>query len=184
MTRIRKLNCLLAFTVLAALIAAPVVQAQTIADAKTKVDAMPDDPPRHYNLGIAYYKAGQYSDAIGAFQKAVELKADYKEAFYNLGLSQEKARQTSNAIKSYLDERGVRSTSGAGGLRAGPAETPRAIRGGGRDHGVRLRRRLSVPPGEPGAQKALGEGDDGKPGRYRRCHGLYARLHFPLMMLR
>ncbi|MXZ73901.1 MAG: tetratricopeptide repeat protein [Gemmatimonadetes bacterium] len=101
MTRIMKLKSLAVFTVLVALVAAPAIQAQTIDDAKTKVDAMPDDPPRHYNLGIAYFKAGQYTNAIGAFQKAVELKADYKEAYYNLGLSQQKAGQTSNAIKSF-----------------------------------------------------------------------------------
>ena len=105
MTRIKKLNYLAGFMVLVALIATPVVQGQSISDAKEKVEAMPDDPPRHYNLGIAYYKAGQYSDAIGAFQRAVELKQDYKEAYYNLGLSQQKSGQTSNAIKSYKEAR-------------------------------------------------------------------------------
>ncbi len=102
MTRIGKLGFLFAACMtLAALAAAPAAQAQTISDAQAKVGEMPDDPPRHFNLGIAYFKAGQFTDAIGAFEKAIELKADYKEAFYNLGLAQQKAGQTSNAIKSF-----------------------------------------------------------------------------------
>ena len=40
MTRIKKLNCLAALMVLVALIAAPAVQAQSIADAKTKIEAI------------------------------------------------------------------------------------------------------------------------------------------------
>ena len=97
---LRKKNYLTFFIALIMLVTVPIAHAQSISDAKAKVDEMPDDPPRHYNLGIAYYKDGQYSDAIAALKKAVELRGDYKEAYYMMGLSQQKTGQSSNAIKS------------------------------------------------------------------------------------
>ena len=66
--------------VLAGGIAASAVQAQTVDEAKTKVEEMPEDPARHYNLGVVYYKYDKYNDAIASFQEAVNLKEDYKEA--------------------------------------------------------------------------------------------------------
>lgn len=79
---------------------APVVSAQGLEDAEAKVKAMPNDPPRHYNLGLAYFKAGRAADAVASFQKAVELNPNYKEAYFNLGVAQQKNGQMGAAIGS------------------------------------------------------------------------------------
>lgn len=76
------------------------VQAQSIEDIEAKVKEMPEDPARHYNLGVAYYKGKKYTDAITAFQEAIKLKEGYKEAYYNMGLAQQKVGKNSASIKS------------------------------------------------------------------------------------
>ena len=86
--------------VLSGTILASNVYAQSIEEAKAKVEEMKDDPARHYNLGVAYYKEGQYNEAINAFQEAVKLDAEYKEAYYNMGLAQYSLAKNSAAIKS------------------------------------------------------------------------------------
>ena len=101
MARVRYWIGFAAVLSMAALFMTPTVQAQSVEEAQTKVEAMPDDPPRHYNLGIALFKAGQFKGAIVSFKKAAELKPDYKEAYYNMGLSQQKLGSNATAIKSF-----------------------------------------------------------------------------------
>lgn len=81
-------------------LSSPAVYAQTVDEAKAKVDEMPEDPARHYNLGVIYFKNSKYNESIASFQEAVKLQEDYKEAFYNMGLAQQKINQHSPAIKS------------------------------------------------------------------------------------
>ena len=86
---------------LAILTSTHVVHAQTIDEAKARVEEAPDDPPRQYNLGLAYYINGRYADAITAFQEAIKLRTDYKEAFYNMGLAQQNTGKMAAAINSF-----------------------------------------------------------------------------------
>ncbi len=41
----------------------------------------------HYNLGVAYLAADNQEDAISAFNRVVELKPDYNDAYYSLGIA-------------------------------------------------------------------------------------------------
>ncbi|HZZ29760.1 MAG TPA: tetratricopeptide repeat protein [Pirellulales bacterium] len=41
----------------------------------------------HYNLGIPLIKVGHLQDAIGHFQRALQLNPDYPEAYLNLGIA-------------------------------------------------------------------------------------------------
>ena len=68
--------------------------------AKAKVKEMPEDPARHYNLGLAYHKEKKYTDAITAFQEAIRLKEEYKESYFMMGLAQQEVGKDSAAIKS------------------------------------------------------------------------------------
>ena len=43
-------------------------------------------PGRHNNLGLCYYRLGQWSDAIEHFHQALALDAGYARAHFNLGL--------------------------------------------------------------------------------------------------
>ena len=43
-------------------------------------------PRRHNNLGLCYYRLGQWSDAIEHFHQALALDAGYARAHFNLGL--------------------------------------------------------------------------------------------------
>ena len=85
MARVRYWIGFAAVLSMAALFMTPTVQAQSVEESKASVEAMPDDPPRHYNLGRAFFKAGQFKESIASFEKAIELKEDYKEAYSSLG---------------------------------------------------------------------------------------------------
>ncbi len=41
----------------------------------------------YYNLGLAYYHQNDYKRAIADYDKAIQLKPDYVEAYYNRGLA-------------------------------------------------------------------------------------------------
>jgi tetratricopeptide (TPR) repeat protein len=47
----------------------------------------PDDPAINYNLGLAYYLTGKYSDADRYLSRAVEIDASRPDAFFYLGLT-------------------------------------------------------------------------------------------------
>ena len=61
----------------------------------------PDNPKIHRDLGIAYYKAGQYEQAAGELETAgQELEKDSKVVFY-LGMTYEELEQYDKAIVEY-----------------------------------------------------------------------------------
>jgi len=41
----------------------------------------------HYNLGVAYLAADNQEDAISSFNRVVQLKPDYNDAYYSLGIA-------------------------------------------------------------------------------------------------
>jgi tetratricopeptide (TPR) repeat protein len=55
----------------------------------------------HYNLGDAVTGQGRLAEAIGHFQKAIEIKPDYAAAYYNLGCAFDKQGRFDKAIAHY-----------------------------------------------------------------------------------
>ena len=51
-----------------------------------------------YNQGIDYYKVGQYDRAMASFRQAIELDANYIDAYYNLGSILEYLKQDEAAL--------------------------------------------------------------------------------------
>ena len=69
----------------------------------------PTDAKLYYNLGLVYARTGQMNQALTTFKKAVELKADYKDArlaYAYLLISQKQyseARDQLNYILTNID---------------------------------------------------------------------------------
>ena len=61
-----------------------------------------NDPPTEakleYNLGIDYYKIGQYDNAMAAFRQAINIDPNYIDAYYNLGSILEYLKQDEAAL--------------------------------------------------------------------------------------
>jgi tetratricopeptide (TPR) repeat protein len=58
----------------------------------------------YYNLGVAYTQAKMYAEAIGAYEKALELNPSVAEAHYNLGLLYEEVEKDyARASRHYRD---------------------------------------------------------------------------------
>jgi len=55
----------------------------------------------HYNMGIIYYRLGQYQQSIGSFNQAIRVKPYYAAAYYNLGIVYYTLGQYQHAIESY-----------------------------------------------------------------------------------
>ncbi len=51
-----------------------------------------------YNLGIDFYKVGQYDKAMSCFRKAIEIDPNYIDAYYNLGSILEFLKQYDAAL--------------------------------------------------------------------------------------
>jgi tetratricopeptide (TPR) repeat protein len=61
---------------------------EAIKNAKQGIALNPQYAPNWYWMGIAYYRKGNYDEAISAFKKVIELKPDgvqYQSSFYFLG---------------------------------------------------------------------------------------------------
>lgn len=60
------------------------------------------DPPTEakleYNIGIDYYKIGQYDNAMAAFRQAINIDPNYIDAYYNLGAILEYLKQDEAAL--------------------------------------------------------------------------------------
>lgn len=59
-------------------------------DYEKVIEYSPRSPFPHYNMGILYAEAGDLTDALKEFTKAIELKDDFGEAYYNRGFVQYK----------------------------------------------------------------------------------------------
>lgn len=51
------------------------------------VKKAPQSVTAHYNLGLAYQKAGRWEESIGKIQQLLQARPDYPKAHYNLGLA-------------------------------------------------------------------------------------------------
>lgn len=59
---------------------------RTIISDLREVDKLsPEMAVNHYNLGVLYAEAGDYTAALSAFNRAIELKPEFGEAYYNRG---------------------------------------------------------------------------------------------------
>ena len=57
-----------------------------------------NDAKFEYNQGVDYYKAGMYDKSMAAFRRAIDLDANYIDAYYNLGSILEYLRQDEAAL--------------------------------------------------------------------------------------
>lgn len=56
------------------------------------------DAKLEYNMGIDFYKIGQYDKAMASFRRAIELDPNYTDAYYNLGSILEYLKQYDAAL--------------------------------------------------------------------------------------
>ncbi len=63
--------------------------------------AAEDSPENLFQLGEQFFKAGQWDEAIDAYEKAVSLKADYDAAYTNLGSAYYRQGDLNAAIDAY-----------------------------------------------------------------------------------
>lgn len=61
----------------------------------------PNDERLHFQLGVACFQLGNYSDAAAEFRRVVELKPDFVDAWYNLGLALLQLDQPSDACEAF-----------------------------------------------------------------------------------
>lgn len=62
------------------------------------VQALSNEAKLEYNRGVDYYKLGQYDRSMAAFRRAIELDANYTDAYYNLGSILEYLHQDDAAL--------------------------------------------------------------------------------------
>ncbi len=61
----------------------------------------PADASAHYNLGLLYQQRGEHDNAIGSFQKAIEIDVNETDAHYQLGRIARWQNRLSEAIKHF-----------------------------------------------------------------------------------
>jgi tetratricopeptide (TPR) repeat protein len=66
-------------------------------------DATSDDPDVHYNIGIVYFRSNQMDAAVKAFDRAVQLKADFARAKNNRGVALDRIGKTTDAMASFKE---------------------------------------------------------------------------------
>jgi len=59
--------------------------------------------PAHYNMGIIYYRLGQYQQSIDSFNQAIRITPDYAAAYFNLGIVYSSMGQVQHALGSYSE---------------------------------------------------------------------------------
>ncbi len=57
----------------------------------------------HYNMGIIYYRLGQYQQSIESFHQAIRTTPDYAAAYFNLGIVYTSMGQIQRALESYSE---------------------------------------------------------------------------------
>lgn len=68
---------------------------------RADVDALPDNPRGHNNLGVALSSTGQDQAAVPHFQRALDLEPTFYEAHDNLGLALSRLGLAADAIEHY-----------------------------------------------------------------------------------
>jgi len=68
-----------------------------LATAKTS----PSSPQNHNNLGDLYGRRGEFEKAVEEFQRAIELKPGYADAYHNLGNTYQQMGKVDEAIESF-----------------------------------------------------------------------------------
>lgn len=56
----------------------------------------------HYNVGVCYFRLGQFKPAVDQFKSAILLKRDYSRAYYALGMARMRLRQWKDASTSFV----------------------------------------------------------------------------------
>jgi len=59
-------------------------------------------PNAHNNMGDVYSRWGDYENATVEFQKAIDLKPNYADAYHNLALTYQELEKDDEAIENYL----------------------------------------------------------------------------------
>ncbi len=107
----------------------------------------------HYNVGNEYADRGRHDDAIGEFEKTLELKPDYAEARYNIGNMLTEKGRTDDAIASYRQAIGMKPDFANAHTNLGLALT----RQGKIDNAIaEYRRALELAPNSAEARNNLG----------------------------
>jgi serine/threonine-protein kinase len=68
---------------------------------KQSLSIKEDQPYANSALGWSYYGLKQYDDAATSFNRAIELKSDYADAYYGLGRTLQEQGKTDEARKAY-----------------------------------------------------------------------------------
>jgi tetratricopeptide (TPR) repeat protein len=78
---------------------------KAIAEFKKAITQAPDMPEIQSNLGVAYYKKGDYANAVVYLRKAASnlAFANRDRASFNLGLAYQKNREYTKAVEAYKD---------------------------------------------------------------------------------
>jgi tetratricopeptide (TPR) repeat protein len=70
---------------------------------------VPAERPEYYSAkdyfdgGVRNYRKGEYREALEDFDKAIQLKPDYVEAYYYVGLTNERIGRLNDAERAYID---------------------------------------------------------------------------------
>jgi len=70
-------------------------------EAEAMAQANPDSPEAQFELGNAYYEAGQFDQAVSAYQAAIKNDPNYQAAYANLGVVYYQQQKYNLAVSQY-----------------------------------------------------------------------------------
>jgi tetratricopeptide (TPR) repeat protein len=79
---------------------------KAIPPAKKVIELEPANETNHYYLGLTYFKAQKYPEAIAAFQQGIAVKADFPHAWFQIGssyINMKKYKEAADAYKKYAE---------------------------------------------------------------------------------